>query len=60
MQKFLIAVMEAGKDLLRLNAKVQNYAWGKRGRDSLVAELWSKGSDGSVKEDERYAEASKN
>ena len=43
--------------MLRLQCAVQNYAWGKRGKSSEVAKLYSSGNDNaSVEEEKPYAE----
>ena len=48
------------KNLIRLKGSVQNYDWGKRGSDSLVARLGSNGlgPDFKVNENDYYAEVS--
>jgi mannose-6-phosphate isomerase len=43
--------------MLKLKCAVQNYAWGKTGRESEVAKLYSSGNDNApVEEDKPYAE----
>lgn len=44
------------KPLLRLTCSVQNYDWGRPGRDSLVARLYGLNSGGEVELDRCYAE----
>ena len=42
--------------VFELKGKVQNYAWGKIGKDSLVAQIHSLNSHERIEENEPYAE----
>jgi mannose-6-phosphate isomerase class I len=45
-----------GLKMYPLQCAVQNYEWGKKGKESLVGELYSIQTENEISENKRYAE----